>query len=173
MTDRRQELKTRSDEISREMGDHGIGTRKELNALPDVLDADENLLSFASGFLDGNTWLIVLTDRRVIFLDKGMFFGMKQISIDLGKINAIQNSSGMFFGGIVIGDGARSYEITNISKKSAAGFSDKVRSAMSARQSGGGAGVDRVAQIERLAALRASGVLNESEFQAEKAKLLG
>jgi hypothetical protein len=173
MTDRREELRRRSDEITREMGDHGIGTRKELNALPEILDADESLISFASGFLDGNTWLIVLTDKRVIFLDKGMFFGMKQISIDLSKINAVQNSSGLIFGGIVIGDGARSYEITNISKKSASGFSDKVRSAMSARQSGGTGTVDRVAQLERLAALRTSGALDEREFQAEKAKLIG
>lgn len=35
------------------------------------------------------------------------------------------------------------------------------------------AGGDRVAQLERLAALRSSGALTEEEFEAEKRRLLG
>jgi hypothetical protein len=37
----------------------------------------------------------------------------------------------------------------------------------------GGAGGDRIAELERLARLRDSGALSESEFQAEKARVLG
>ena len=36
-----------------------------------------------------------------------------------------------------------------------------------------GAGEDRISQLERLAKLREQGALTESEFQAEKARVLG
>ena len=49
-----------------------FGTKKEVSYLPEILNPDERVLGLISGFLDGNTWIIALTDRRVIFLDKGM-----------------------------------------------------------------------------------------------------
>ena len=46
--------------------------------------------------MDGNTWLITLTDRRIIFLDKGMIYGLKQTTIDLDKVNAVSGETGLF-----------------------------------------------------------------------------
>jgi len=40
-------------------------------------------------------------------------------------------------------------------------------------EDGPGGGTDRIAELERLAKLRDKGVLTESEFQAEKARILG
>jgi Short C-terminal domain len=37
----------------------------------------------------------------------------------------------------------------------------------------GAVGADRISQLERLAKLREQGVLTDSEFQAEKARILG
>ena len=60
------------------MGDDQFFTKKELKHLPEILREGEQLLAFTSGIMDGNTWLISLTDRRIIFLDKGMIWGLKQ-----------------------------------------------------------------------------------------------
>ncbi|EPS49988.1 hypothetical protein CFSAN002368_16300 [Clostridium botulinum A1 str. CFSAN002368] len=55
-----------------------FGTKKEIKFLPEVLREDEEIKYMTSGFLDGNTWLVTCTNKRVIFLDKGMIFGLKQ-----------------------------------------------------------------------------------------------
>jgi hypothetical protein len=70
-------------------GDDQFFTRKELEHLPEILSDGERVLAFASGLMDGNTWLIALTDRRIVFLDKGIFYGLKQATIDLDKVNAV------------------------------------------------------------------------------------
>ncbi|MCS4448526.1 PH domain-containing protein [Clostridium botulinum] len=62
-----------------------FGTKKEIKFLPEVLREDEEIKYMTSGFLDGNTWLVTCTNKRVIFLDKGMIFGLKQKEIPLEK----------------------------------------------------------------------------------------
>ena len=73
-------------ELLREIGDDQFFTKKELKYLPEILMENEQVLAFSSGLMDGNTWLITLTNERVIFLDKGMLYGLKQTTIDLEKI---------------------------------------------------------------------------------------
>ena len=83
-----------------------FGTKKEVSYLPEILNPDERVLGLISGFLDGNTWIIALTDRRVIFLDKGMLYGLKQRELPLDKINSISQKRGLLLGSITIQDGA-------------------------------------------------------------------
>ena len=53
-----------------------FGTKKEIKYLPDVMDPDdETIMAITSGFMDGNTWLVVCTNRRILFIDKGLIFG--------------------------------------------------------------------------------------------------
>ena len=63
------------------------GTKKEVKELPNIIQDDEVITYATSGMLNGNTWLVISTNKRLIFLDKGMIFGLKQIEIPLGKIN--------------------------------------------------------------------------------------
>ena len=84
--------------------------------------------------MDGNTWLITLTDRRVIFLDKGMLYGLKQTTIDLDKVNSISSSTGLLLGKISIEDGASSKLIENVGKKTVKNFTNKVQDAIEARK---------------------------------------
>lgn len=66
-----------------------FGTKKEIKELPNILKDDEELIYITSGFNDGNTWLIACTDKRILFLDKGMIFGLKQKEIPLDKVHSI------------------------------------------------------------------------------------
>lgn len=162
------------DRIAKEMNDDRFFTRKELEHLPGMLQSGEDVLAFASGMMRNSTWLIALTSQRIILLDKGIIFGLKQIVIDLNKVNSIEGSTGIFFGKIVIHDGSTAHEIDNVPKKTIAPFTSKANQALAARQRGGSAsgGGDRVSQLERLASLRASGALDEVEFQAEKTRIM-
>lgn len=81
-------------------------TSKEVRSLPQILEDNERILAITSGFVDKNTWLLVCTDRRVIFLDRGWLYGIKQIQMPLNRINSIDHEIGIAFGTISIWDGA-------------------------------------------------------------------
>lgn len=171
-------LKVEYTRIAKEMGDDQFFTKKELNHLPQVLADGEQVLAFTSGIMDGNTWLITLTDHRVIFLDKGMLYGLKQSAIELDKINAVSGKTGIFFGEILIQDGGSERQIKNVWKKTVVNFTNKVRDAMRAKKAPQVAvnvapqGDDMISQLERLGALLDKGVLTSDEFAAQKAKIL-
>jgi hypothetical protein len=174
------ERKTEYERIAREIGDDQFFTKKELGYLPEILFDGEQVLAFTSGIMDGNTWLISLTDKRIIFLDKGMIFGLKQTVIDLDKVNAVSGETGLLLGKISIQDGASTRTIENVWKKTVVKFTNKVRDAIEARKVTSrpqaiapSNGVDIASQLERLAALREKGVLTQEEFNQQKAKLLG
>lgn len=124
------------DAIARSLGDDQFFTSKELDVLPRILAPFEQVLSFSSGLMEGNTWLIVLTDARVLFVDKGLVFGLKQTSMELDNIVTIEGDTGLFFGTIRVSTAAGPREIRNVAKKTVNAFINKVREAMSARRRG-------------------------------------
>jgi hypothetical protein len=166
--------------IAKEIGDEQFFTKKELKHLPQMLATGEQVLAFTSGYMGPNTWLITLTDRRIIFLDKGMIYGLKQISIDLDKVRSISGNTGIFFGKIEIEDGGDSKrEIQYVWKKTVVAFTNKVRDAMEARKHSFRASTplvpevdDAVTKLERLATLLDKGILSKEEFDQQKKKLL-
>jgi len=132
----REEIRKVYDAIAAELGDDRFFTTKELDVLPKILSPREQVLSFSSGLMEGGTWLIVLTDARVLFLDKGMIFGLKQTSIELTNIVSIQGETGLMFGTIKMGAANGTYEIRNVWKRTVNPFVNSVRAAMAARQRG-------------------------------------
>lgn len=172
-TDRKKEY----DRIARDIGDDQFFTKRELNHLPEILADGEQVLAFTSGLMDSNTWLITLTDRRIIFLDKGMIYGLKQTTIDLDKVNSVSGQTGLLFGKIVIEDGASSRKIENVWKKTVVAFTNRVRDAIEARKNAARSVAPRgeddvVSKLDKLAALLERGLLTQEEFAAQKAKLL-
>jgi PH (Pleckstrin Homology) domain-containing protein/putative oligomerization/nucleic acid binding protein len=175
----RGELRAEYDRIGKEMKDFQFFTRRELFHLPKILADGEQVLAFTSGLMDNNSWLIALTDRRIVFLDKGMVYGLKQATIDLDKINAISGETGLLFGTIKIEDGARERIIANVWKKTVMPFTNRVRDAIEARRRVQHSstplppvGDDRISKLERLAVLRDKGVLTETEFEQQKSAIL-
>jgi len=154
-----------------------FGTKKEINHLPEILSNNEKILYLTSGFLNGNTWLITCTDKRVIFLDKGMVFGLKQIETPLEKINSIEQKTGLMFGEIAIWDGSSKMQITQIDKKTVKPFVEAVNKAIDAikknnNSSGSSTMTDPASQIEKYAELKNKGIITEEEFQSKKKELL-
>lgn len=177
-----EQLKARYDEIAREIGDDQFFTKKELNHLPHVLHDGEEILAFTTGMMNNNTWLITLTDKRIIFLDKGLIYGLRQTAIDLDKVNAVSGETGIMFGSISIQDGASGYQIRNVWKKTVVRFTNRVQQAIEARKSrfmqpaaaapAAATDDDIILKLERLATLRERGVLTDEEFAAQKARIL-
>lgn len=174
----KEELKKEYNRIAKEVGDDQFFTKKELNYLPDILQDGEQILAFTSGIMGANTWLISLTDRRIIFLDKGMIYGLKQEAIPLNRVNAVSGSTGLIFGKIIITDGAKEREITNVLKKTVKIFTNKCQDAIHAINKAQHSNSqkqqeDPYAKLEKLALLKEKGIISEDEFEKEKKKILG
>jgi len=172
------EFNTECTRIAREIGDYQFFTKKELNYLPEILQDGEQILAFSSGLMDNNTWLITLTDKRIIFLDKGLIYGLKQTIIDLDKVNAVSGSTGLIFGRISITDGAKERKISNVLKKTVKPFTNKVQEAIehkkrSSISSNMTVDVDPYEKLEKLSRLKDKGIITEGEFIKEKNKILG
>ena len=133
----KKELREEYKRIARATGDDQFFTKKELYHLPTVLMDEEQVLAFSSGIMDGNTWLITLTDRRVIFLDKGLLFGMRQTAIPIGKISSVSGETGIIFGKIAINSGHSEHKITSVLKHTVLPFTNKLQEVIEAGASGG------------------------------------
>ena len=131
----KEELSTEWQRVAKLSGDHQFYIKKELSHLPSILASGEYVIAFASGLMDGNTWLIALTNRRVLFLDKGLLYGLKQVAIDLVMVRAVSGKTGMFFGKIQIDDGSSNRTIENVPKAAFLRFTNMVRDAIEARKS--------------------------------------
>lgn len=163
------------------LGDfHQWFTKKEIQHLPAVLSKGERIKALTSGLYQGNTWLITVTDQRLLFLDKGMVFGLKQVELPLKQISALSHKTGLLFGEIHISTSGGKSVIQTIPKgevaKIAAIISSLIREAHEVKvpvaSTVAPQPVDVASQLERLAALMEKGILTPEEFAAQKAKLL-
>ena len=159
-----------------------FGTAKEVTHLPEILHDDETIKYLTSGLMDGTTWLIVCTQKRILLLDHGFLFGFKQSEMNLENINSISYQTGLLFGSIEIWHGGARMLIENCDKKTVKPFTDAVNAAIQTIKKGQGStpqnpvtssSDDVVSQLERLASLMEKGILSQEEFQAQKKKLLG
>ncbi len=156
-----------------------FGTKKEIKYLPEILSDSERILGLTSGFLDGNTWLIVCTNKRLVFVDKGLIYGLKQLEMPLEKISSIEQKMGLMMGSITVSAGSSKMQIDNVLKEFVKPFVavvNQARDALKAAQTPvlqASQPIDVVSQLERLAALKTQGILTEEEFQGQKRKMLG
>lgn len=173
-------LKEEMKRLASVVSDAPFGTKKEFFHLPEILNAGETPLAIASGQMDGNTWLITLTNKRVIFLDKGMLFGVKQVDVNLQNIVSVGGKTGLLLGEITISTSGQNYTIKNVMKASVIPFTNLVnetrnntaQSSQTTAQSSVASQDDIIVKIERLAKLKADGVLTDEEFQQQKQRVL-
>ena len=125
--------------------------------------------------------VVVATDKRVVFVDKGIIGSTETQEMPYRNIEAITYSTGMFAGGIQItGLGASSFRIEDImDKETMQPFVECVRGHVEdAAQPTpsippSAAAESSLDDLERLAALYEKGILTEEEFSTKKKQMLG
>jgi hypothetical protein len=154
-----------------------FGTKKEVFELPNIIENDEKIKALTSGLTDGNTWLIVATNKRIIMLDKGMIYGVKQVDIPLNRINSISHSKGMLLGKISITDGAVTRTIENIANQTISFFCDTVKKEIELSKNAENtintsntySAADEIMKFKELLDL---GLLTQEEFNKKKKDIL-
>lgn len=186
----RAELKAVYNEMSREIGDTQFLSKRELFYLPKLLNDGEQVLSFTTGYMDANSWLIALTDRQIIFLDVGFFYGVTSTTINLEMINSVTGETGAVMGKISIAHGGATWVIDNVWRGTVTPFTNKIRDAIERRRAALNPPPQMVAapseiafsapnlqsnpitQIQELSKLLEAGHISRKEFEELKAKAM-
>ena len=150
--------------------------RKEIKELPNILSPSENIDNLIQGVYNKGMGILVSTNRRLIFIDKGLLYGLKVEDFPLDKITSIQYETGLIFGEVKIHTSANIAKIEQVDKKAARNFAEFVREKLSQPKDNTSVTIssqpDILGQIEKLAKLKESGILSEEEFIEQKKKLL-
>ena len=106
-----------------------LGVGKELKHLHEVINKGENILGHTRGFYNKNTWLICITDRRVLFLDKGMIYGMKSAEIPLDNVSSVNYETGILVGSITVTAGGAEKKVGKLRKQDVKDISNLISEA--------------------------------------------
>lgn len=147
-----------------------------------LLYEQELVVNLARGSYDGKQGLVVVTDRRVLFLSEGI--GRHKLEdFPYDKVTSVQSEKGMVNGGLKIFASGNAAVIENMyPKERAPEIGDYVRSQLHkapesvAPVAESAAPVaptaDPMEQIRKLGELRDAGLLTPDEFEQKKRELL-
>ena len=152
----------------------------EVQALPDILDDGELPEKVIGGQYNGSIGVLVATDRRLLFVDKGSFGSLQVEDFPYPTIQSVRSTAGMMYGSITIKSAGSSalidntlkrfsHEMANFVRKKAMDFNGTaapVAAAGTANQ------VSLADELIKLSQLRESGILTDEEFQVQKDRLL-
>ncbi|CAK1248324.1 hypothetical protein R82291_FJPPFKPJ_01547 [Fructobacillus cardui] len=109
---------SQTDDIQDQLEAAGVsnlfGTKKEINHLHEYLEPQEKIVYAVSGGREGRSYLIVITNNRLMFINKNMFVGGDYEEIGFDYINAVSYSSKLVLSTIMITKGANTISIENV-----------------------------------------------------------
>lgn len=146
--------------------------RKEINELPNILAQNEYVDNLIQGTYNNGNGILVSTDRRLIFIDKGLLYGLKVEDFPLDKITSIQYETGLILGKVKMHTSGNVAVIDNVEKSVARSFAEFVRDKLS-QPKNELSQTSVLDELEKLGKLRNGGILSEEEFLEHKQKLLG
>ena len=76
--------------------------RKEIKELPSILWDDEQVEHLVQGYYNRSSGLLVATNKRLIFIDKGWLVGLRVEDFPYDKISSMQYKTGFLMGEITI-----------------------------------------------------------------------
>ena len=153
-----------------------LGGGREIKRLTEHLWEGEAVERMTTGSYGNGTGLIVLTDRRLLFVQDGVM-SKRSEDFPLEKVSSVQWSSGLALGTITIFASGNKTELKNVNKDDGKEIVDVVRARVTGPKAtppttAGTAHPDIIGQIKQLGELKDAGVLSQQEFETKKAELL-
>lgn len=158
---------------------HRFGVRRELKAIPTILQEGEEVLNLAAGGYDGRRGLLVVTDRRLVFFEKGMARS-RQEDFPYSKISSIQTETRMTHGSLIVFVTGNKAVINQVMPKERVGeIGEYVRSRISAHdapapstQGAASSVASPEERLRRLQGMLASGLISPDEFEAKRTTII-
>lgn len=155
-----------------------FGVYKEIKALTKILDDNEKIQYATSGALEG-TVLMVLTQRRVLFIDCGLLYGMKQTEIPLDMVNSVSFKKGLLMGTIIISHGSGSSLVKNVPSSNCPIMTERIKKCAEEYKSRKiktktetSSDFSVADELSKLKELLDTGILTKEEFETQKQRLL-
>ena len=115
------------DQLSHINGIESLYGRKEIKELPSILWEDEIVEGMVTGTYNSSLGALFATNKRLIFVDKGLIFGLKVEDFPYDKITSIQYETGMLLGKITIYASGNRAELKDAGKDLVRNFAETAR----------------------------------------------
>ncbi|MFD8736236.1 PH domain-containing protein [Streptomyces sp. NPDC059618] len=160
-----------------------LGSKREIQRLPEVLWEGETVESLATGQYGGGAGLIAMTNLRLIFYKNGI---MKQTVEDFpyGKISSVQWQGGMLLGTLTVYTSGNRADIKSMPKDQGKALADDLRRHIAQGTTPGAApaapvaapaptaGQDIASRLATLDQLRGQGLLSDEEYAQRRTQIL-
>ena len=145
--------------------------KREIKELQKIIGDNEVITYAILGYYENYIWLIVSTNKRIIFLNKGIFFKLAEFEIPLNKIVSINYKKNLLFGEIeILWNRIKIVRITNIFVKRINPFEKAVNKAKEKFEKARLiSAVDELIKLKYLLDQRA---ITPKEFEKKKKELL-
>lgn len=153
-----------------------LGAGREIKRLDGYLWEGETVDQMTTGMYGKGNGLVVLTDRRLLFVQDGVLSKTTE-DFPIDKVSSVQWTSGILTGDIVIFASGNKSEIKGVNKDDGRQIVDRIRHRLSAAPAAPHATTattspDPIEQIRKLGELRDADILTHDEFEAKKVELL-
>ena len=101
--------------------------RKEIDEIPKLLWEDETVEKMINGLYGDGVGLFVATNKKLIFIDKGLFFGLRMETLPYNKITSVEYDEGLIYGRIKISVSGKIVLVEQVNKKHAIEFADHIK----------------------------------------------
>ncbi|MET8401398.1 PH domain-containing protein [Streptomyces sp900116325] len=157
-----------------------LGSKREINHLPEVLWEGETVEMLATGLYGKGNGLLAMTSMRLIFLKHGVMSQQVE-DFPYSKISSVQWAGGLLMGTLIVFASGNKAEIKQVPKDQGKALADKLRMHIAAGTTPGvvpqqaapaAAPQDVASRLATLDQLRAAGAITDVEYQDRRAKIL-
>jgi hypothetical protein len=108
--------------------------KKEIKELPNILLDNENVENLINGTYNDSNGILVATNKRLIFINKGFLHGLNVTDFPYDIVSSIQYTTGLLFGKLTIFASGNKVVIENVDKQRVQIFSDFVKNKIPSNQ---------------------------------------
>ncbi|MGW1067139.1 PH domain-containing protein [Streptomyces aureus] len=157
-----------------------LGSKREIQRLPEVLWEGETVEMLATGQYGGGAGLIAMTNLRLIFYKNGIM-QQKVEDFPYGKISSVQWQGGMLLGTLTVYTSGNRADIKSMPKDQGKSLADELRrhiaqgtapGATSAAVPAPAAAPDVASRLATLDQLRGQGLLSDEEYAQRRTQIL-
>lgn len=153
---------------------------KEIKELPSILEDGETVKRVVKGSYEQRNGILVATNKRLIFIHKGVLFGFGIEDLTYDRLTSIQHKLDSTFGTITILTSDDRIDIQRVDKEQAIAFSKYVREKIARsghhffnkRGKELNDSLSIADQIKKLTDLRDAGLLTDEELLVHEQKIL-
>jgi hypothetical protein len=104
-----------------------LGARREVAMLPRLLKAGEQVIDVCHGTTGGRPAVMVVTDRRVLYMQRRRLWGADVESMPLAHVRSAEDHMGVRHATVVIETGGRVFEVGDVDRALAQMFCARLR----------------------------------------------